>query len=391
MLGYLRTDGKKGIRNAILVCYLVECAKFVCEKIVSKFDDDIQLIGLSGCYPNEYTFNVLKSITTHQNVGAVLLVSLGCECFDKKALYKAITNSGREVEILTIQENSGTKESIKVGSLWVEEAIKKIKKVPREDIRVDELVIGTICGGSDGTSGISGNPAVGKAFDRFIKDGATCIFEETGELIGCEHIMANRAVNKKVAKDLLYAVQKAERYYTTMGHGSFSDGNATGGLTTQEEKSMGAYAKSGSSSISGVLKPSLYPKSKGLFLLDIVPDGKELWAFPNPNDTSEIIELIASGSHIILFVTGRGSVVGSAISPVIKICANPDTYKKLEEDMDINAGKIINGEATIEEIASEIYDTVLDVCGGKQSKSEILGHREFILGYKYFDNKINCF
>ncbi len=255
---------------------------------------------------------------------------------------------------------------------------------------ISELIIGTICGGSDGTSGMSGNPAVGKAFDKFLKNDATCIFEETGELIGCEFIMANRAVNEKVSKDLLFSVNKASRYYKTMGHGSFAIGNSKGGLSTQEEKSMGAYAKSGSSIIQGVIKPGIKANSKGLFLLDVVPDGQELWGFPNVNDSSEIIELISCGSHVILFVTGRGSVVGSAISPVIKICANPDTYENLKDDMDINAGEIINGTSSLEEIGNEIYENVLAVAGGEMSKSEELGHAEFVLGYKYFDNNINC-
>jgi altronate hydrolase len=387
---YLRNDGKKGIRNVILICYLVECAKFVATKIANSFDDDVQVVGFPGCYPNDYSQDILQAITTHSNVGGVILVSLGCECFDKHTLYEYIKKSKREVKVLTIQENNGTLQSINCGKTWVKKTIKILEKTPKTQMDVSELVVGTICGGSDGTSGMSGNPAVGKAFDRLIKDDAICIFEETGELIGCEYIMANRAENDKVAKDLITSVNKASSYYKVMGHGSFASGNAEGGLSTQEEKSMGAYAKSGSSRISGVIKPGMYPEKKGLFLLDVVPDGRELWGFPNVNDTSEIIELIASGSHVILFVTGRGSVVGSAISPVIKICANPTTYHNLKEDMDINAGKIILGHSTLEEVGDEIYEKILTVSNGKLTKSEALGHREFVLGYKYFDNNTNC-
>lgn len=387
---YLRADGKKGIRNAVLVCYLVECAKFVATKIASEFGDDVQLVGFSGCYPNDYAQEILQTVSTHVNVGAVILISLGCESFDKKSLFAHIKNSNREVELLTIQEEGGTLSTIKKGKAWVKETEEKLKHTPKTDMDISELIIGTICGGSDGTSGMSGNPAVGKAFDRLLKNDATCIFEETGELIGCEYIMANRADNEKISKDLITSVKKASQYYKVMGHGSFASGNAEGGLSTQEEKSMGAYAKSGSSSISGVIKPGMQPQSKGLFLLDVVPDGQELWGFPNINDSAEIIELISCGSHIILFVTGRGSVVGSAISPVIKVCANPDTYKNLKEDMDINAGKVIEGKASIDEVGDEIYEKILDVCNGELSKSEELGHREFVLGYKYFDNNTNC-
>lgn len=387
---YLRADGKKGIRNAILVCYLVECANFVATKIASKFDDDVQVIGFPGCYPNEYSFRILEAITTHVNVGAVILVSLGCESFKKNDLYEKIKASKREVEIITIQENKGTLNSIKKGQALVKEYQKKLTKVQKVSMDISELIIGTICGGSDGTSGMTGNPAVGKAFDSFLKEDATCIFEETGELIGCEFIMANRAINDKVSKDLLFSVDKASTYYKVMGHGSFASGNAEGGLSTQEEKSMGAYAKSGSSLITGVIKPGVKAQEKGLYLLDVVPDGQELWGFPNVNDSSEIVELISCGSHVILFVTGRGSVVGSAISPVIKICANPDTYENLKDDMDINAGKIMKGHASLDEVGDEIYNKVIDVANGEQTKSEELGHAEFVLGYKYFDNNVNC-
>jgi len=390
LTGYRRKDGRKGIRNVVLVCYLVECAKFVAQQISQAFDDEVQLIGFPGCYPNTYAQNVLEAVTTHPNVGAVVLVSLGCESMDKHTLYTRIADSGREVALITIQEKGGTRSSIDLGISTVSSMQKTLQNTPKVPMNIDELVVGTICGGSDGTSGISGNPAVGHTFDTLISKGATCIFEETGELIGCEHIMAERASSPKVADDLLFAVEKASHYYQVMGHGSFASGNAEGGLTTQEEKSMGAYVKSGNSQIDGVIKPAMVPEKKGLFLLDVVPDGQELWGFPNINDNAEIVELISCGAHLILFVTGRGSVVGSAISPVIKICANPITYGNLKDDMDINAGKIITGEATIEEVGDEIYHKTIEITNGELSKSEAMGHREFLLGYKYFDSNTNC-
>lgn len=261
----------------------------------------------------------------------------------------------------------------------------KIIDVERAELTTSDLVIGTICGGSDGTSGISANPAVGACFDILINGGATCIFEETGELIGCEHIMADRAESPELGQALITCVEKAEKYYTKMGYGSFAPGNAEGGLTTQEEKSMGAYAKSGSSVINGIIKPGDIPQKNGLFLMDVVPDGDPMFGFPNISDNAEIVEMIASGALIILFTTGRGSVVGSAISPVIKICANPETYQNLSEDMDINAGSIIEGKATVTEVGKTIFDCVIDIASGGKSKSETLGHKEFILTYKKFD------
>jgi len=152
-----------------------------------------------------------------------------------------------------------------------------------------------------------------------------------------------------------------------------------------EEKSMGAYAKSGASRISGLLKPGDIPPRGGLYLLDVVPDGEVRYGFPNINDNAEIAELIACGSHVILFSTGRGSVVGSAISPVIKVCANPETYRRMSEDMDVDAGKILEGRASLDEVGREILDLALAVARGAQTKSEELGHQEFVLTYKSFE------
>lgn len=381
-----RTDGRKGIRNVVAVAYLVECAHHVARRIVDKSDDpDIQLIGFPGCYPNSYADKVMKAIATHPNVGGLVIISLGCESFNREGLAAAVAASGRPVETLVIQQNGGTASTIAAGLA----AVARVKAIanagPRIPMAPSELVIGTICGGSDGTSGITANPAVGRAFDRFVAEGATCIFEETGELVGCEAIMSDRAITPELGAELIASVEKAERYYTILGFGSFAPGNAEGGLTTQEEKSMGAYSKSGSSPISGIVKPGDVPPSPGLYMLDVVPDGEPRFGFPNISDNAEIVELIACGAHINLFTTGRGSVVGSAISPVIKICANPETARRLAEDMDINAGRILEGAATIEEVGTEIYTRTLAVAAGERSVSEALGHQEFILTYKSFD------
>ena len=384
--GWLRQDGRKGIRNGVLVAYLVECAHFVASEIVTEFrGQDVQLIGFPGCFPNEYAAQMMERLCTHPNVGAVLFVSLGCESFDKVRVSAAVEASGRPVRTLVIQKAGGTKSTIKLGQDWIKSALLEIDNVSRTPLAPSDLVIGTVCGGSDGTSGISGNPAAGRAFDFLVAEGAACIFEETGELIGCEEIMAERAVTPELGQAIRESVLKAERYYQTLGYGSFAAGNAAGGLSTIEEKSLGAYVKSGSSQISGLIKPGDIPPCGGLYLMDVVPDGDVRFGFPNINDNAEIVEMIASGAHMTLFVTGRGSVVGSAISPVIKICANPETYRALFDDMDINAGDIIEGHRTIDEVGQEISELVYAVAGGQQTKSEQLGHREFILTYKSFE------
>ncbi|HEY0314720.1 MAG TPA: UxaA family hydrolase [Sphingomonas sp.] len=383
---WLRQDGRKGIRNTIVVAYLVECAHHVARRIVDKADDpDVHLIGFPGCYPNAYATRVMEAIATHPNVGGVVLISLGCESFNRERLAETVRASGRPVELLVIQEMGGTAATIEAGLAAVERVRAQARQVPRGPMTVDELIVATICGGSDGTSGITANPAVGRAFDRLVADGATCIFEETGELIGCETIMADRAITPELGREIEACVAKAEHYYSVMGFGSFAPGNADGGLSTQEEKSMGAYSKSGSSPISGIIKPGDVPPTGGLYLLDVVPDGEPRFGFPNISDNAEIVELIACGAHVTLFTTGRGSVVGSAVSPVIKICANPQTARRLAADMDVNAGRILEGDATLAEVGDEIYEQVLAVAAGRRSVSEALGHREFILTYKAFE------
>jgi altronate hydrolase len=386
MKGFLRKDGRKGIRNITAVVYLVECAHHVAREIVFPFrDQQVHLIGFPGCYPNSYAYRMVRQLCTHPNVGAALLVSLGCEGFNRAALLEEIRASGRPADAIVIQQEGGTRKTIAEGHRWIRATLEQLAATPTAEMGVSDLVIGTVCGGSDATSGITANPAVGRAFDRLIAEGAGAIFEETGELIGCEAIMAARAARPELAPELLACVDKAARYYTTLGHGSFAPGNAEGGLTTQEEKSMGAYCKSGNSPIDGILKPGDVPDRGGLYLLDVVPDGEVRWGFPNISDVQEIGELIACGSHITLFTTGRGSVVGSAISPVIKICANPETYRRLSDDMDVNAGKILEGEATLEEVGNEIYYKILEVAGGAQTASEALGHQECSIVYKSFE------
>ncbi len=386
LLGYRRADGRKGIRNHLVVAYLVECAHHVAREIATPFRDrGVHLIGFPGCYPNAYALTMMEKLCTHPNVGAVLLVSLGCEGFDRRRLTKAVEGSGRPVSTLAIQDSGGTRKTIAAGQQWVEHVLPRLAEQSPVPMRVDELTVGTICGGSDATSGLTANPAMGIAFDLLVAQGAKTIFEETGELIGMERLMAARAANPQLGGELERAVAKAARYYATLGYASFAPGNADGGLTTIEEKSLGAYAKSGQSRIEGILKPGVEPPRGGLYLLDVVPDGDVRFGFPNINDNAEIAELIACGSHVVLFSTGRGSVVGSAIAPVIKVCANPETYRRMAEDMDVDAGRILEGAATLEDVGCEIHELVQRVARGEHTASEHLGHQEFVLTYKRFE------
>ncbi|MGH3639473.1 MAG: UxaA family hydrolase [Mycobacterium sp.] len=384
MSGYLRADGRVGIRNVVAVAYLVECAHFVCREIAAPFRDEaVHVIGFPGCYPNDYAERIMTGVCTHPNVGGVLLVSLGCESFDRETLASRIAASGRWVQTLVIQKSGGSAATIAAGRSAVREALESLAATPRTAMGWGDLVVGTICGGSDGTSGLTANPAVGRAFDQLVAAGARCVFEETGELIGCEEHMRDRAATAELGTEIVATVDKAAAYYEALGHASIAPGNVEGGLTTIEEKSLGAYAKSGSSPIVGILKPGDIPPVGGLYLLDVVPDGPPTFGYPNINDTVEIVELIACGAHVILFTTGRGSVVGSAISPVIKVCANPDTYRAMTGDMDVDAGRVLDG-ADLDEVGAEIFELVVQTAAGAVTKSEALGHQEFLLGYKTF-------
>ena len=386
MNGYLRRDGRKGIRNVALVVYLVECAHFVAREIAQRYRGrDAQVIGFTGCYPSAYAQRVFERLCTHPNVGAVLLVSLGCEGFDRRRLRDFIAASGRAVETIVIQKTGGTAGAIAAGSDWLDVTLGTLAGSPTVPMRTSELVIGTVCGGSDGTSGLTANPAIGKAFDRLVAAGAACMFGENAEMIGCETFMAKRAVTPELGARIVHAVGKAARSDHAFGYGSFAPGNAEGGLTTQEEKSLGAYAKSGTAPIAGLLQPGVGPPRGGLYLIDDTSDGEPRHGFAQLNDSTKLAELAASGAHLMLFSTGRGSVVGAAITPVLKICANPETYRRLTGDMDVDAGRILEGAATLDTVGDEIFAAVLATAAGARTKSETLGHQEFVLTYKTYE------
>jgi altronate hydrolase len=387
MKGYLRKDGRKGIRNVIVVTYLVECAHHVAEQISRQTDTSempVHLIGFGGCAPNIYAQFIMERLCTHPNVGGVVIVSLGCENFLRDQLLQRVRQSGREGALIVIQEEGGTRTSIQKGIEAIRTMTPRVQGVPRVELHWSDLCVGTVCGGSDACSGITANPTVGQCFDTLVDAGATCIFEEPGELIGCEALLRQRGATHEVGKQLYDCIHKADVYYKKMGHDSFSQGNAVGGLTTIEEKSLGSYSKSGSRTIQGLIRPGEIPSAPGLYMMDVVPDGEARWGFPNVSDTAEIVEMMASGCHMVLYTTGRGSVAGSAISPVIKVCSNPITYSHLSEDMDINAGRIISEGASLSDCSSELLSLIEQVANGTPTRSESLGHREFFLGYKDF-------
>lgn len=384
--GYLRADGRKGIRNTILVIYTVECASHVAHAI-GQGEQDVHVIGFPGCYDNQYAVRMILALGRHPNIGAVLTVGLGCEYTQPAKIAQAVRDSGRPATSFFIQENGGTASSIDLGKQTIAqlraEMTRQAKLVP---MTWSDLVIGSECGGSDGTSGLAGNPAVGAFFDLLVDRGGTAIFEEIVEMIGLRPILQARGATPEASEQLCNTYDKAARYCREVRQYSIAPGNFAGGLTTIEEKSMGAFAKSGSRPIQGVIRVAERPPHNGLWLLDSVPDDHFMqFGYTNPNDSEGIMDLICAGSQIILFVTGRGSVIGSAVSPLIKITGNSITYDRMTGDMDFNAGRILTGETTLPAAAEELAALVRAVASGQQTKPEALGHREYFLMYKHQD------
>ena len=382
--GYLRQDGRKGIRNLILVIYTVECASFVAHQ-VGFGENDVHVVGFPGCYDNAYAIRLMLALATHPNVGACLVIGLGCEYTQPNRIAEVAAASGRPSRWFYIQEKGGTRLSVNEGkaALQVLREEMTANRV-RTPLQWKDLTIGAECGGSDGTSGLAGNPVVGKSFDFLVDRGGTAIFEEVVEMIGLKEVLRLRAATPEAADELDRTYQKAERYCRAVRQYSVSPGNFAGGLTTIEEKSMGAFAKSGSRPIQGVLRVAQQAPGPGLWLLDSVPDEHFMqFGYTNPNDTEGVMDLIASGAQIVLFITGRGSVIGSPVAPLIKVTGNSQTYERMKEDMDFNAGTVLSGEQTLEEAALDLMDTIAEVASGTQSKPEAIGHREYFLMYKH--------
>lgn len=383
--GYLRDDGRKGIRNLVLVIYTVECAQFVAHAI-AQGEPDTHVIGFPGCYDNQYAIRLMLALARHPNVGAVLAVGLGCEYTQPGKIAAAVRQSGRPAESFFIQEAGGTSKSIARGKEFLGRLRQEIAGVKRGPMTLADLTVGCECGGSDGTSGLAGNPVVGAFFDRLVDAGGRAVLEETVEMIGLRNLLELRAVNEPARRELAAAYDKAEAYCRSVRQFSASPGNFAGGLTTIEEKSMGAFAKSGTRPIQGVIKVAEAPRGPGLWILDSVPDAHFMqFGYTNPNDSEGIMDLISSGAQIVLFVTGRGSVIGSPIAPLIKITGNAQTYQRMIEDMDFNAGRVLTGECSLGDAGEELLSLVTRVAGGAPAKPELLGHREYFVMYKHQD------
>lgn len=387
---FLRKNGSKGIRNKILVIYTVECASFVAKEIVKKIDDaEVEVIGFSGCTDNAYAVHLLISLIRHPNVGGALVVGLGCEYVQPEWLANIAAEEGKAAEWFNIQQIGGTGKSIACGISLVKKMQQALTDTEIVPMGFGELVIGAECGGSDYTSGLAGNVVVGHLYDKLVDAGGTAIFEEIVEAIGLIDLLTGRAVNEEAKQELSYTYEKALDYCKSVRQYSVSPGNFAGGLSTIEEKSMGAVIKSGTKPIQGVLKVGNRPSHSGLWLLDSTPDPYWMqFGITNPNDNEGLMDLISCGAHLTFLVTGRGNVVGSAVAPVIKITGNSTTYSHMEEDMDFDAGRVLSGKCSQEELTLELAGLVAKVASGMLSKSEKWGHKEYFIPYKYQEKNV---
>lgn len=389
--GYARQDGRKGIRNHLVVVYTVKCSEFVAQKIVAKLDrNDVELIGFDGCTDNQYAVDLLISLIRHPNVGGVLAVGLGCEYVQPEWLSKIAKEEGKSSDWMFIQEVGGTEKAINQGVLSGQKMLSEMEKTPRCEMTCKDLIVGGECGGSDYTSGLAGNVVVGRFFDALVDLNGTAIFEEIVEAVGLGNLLVNRGANETAKKEIAYTYEKALAYCKSVRQYSVSPGNFAGGLSTIEEKSMGAVIKSGSKLIEGVLKVSQKPKKTGLWLLDSTPDPHWMqFGITNPNDNEGLIDLISCGAHIVFLITGRGNVVGSAISPCIKITGNYEVFKRMEGDMDFDASPVLKGECSQQELCDRLGNMVVETAGGKLTKSEALGHKEYFVPYKYQEKTVD--
>lgn len=383
--GYLRKNGKPGIRNRVLVIYTVKCSEYVAREIVQRTDSqDAELVGFDGCTDNQYAVNLLISLIRHPNVGAVLAVGLGCEYIQPEWLADIAAREGKLASWMFIQNEGGTRSTIEKGTAWAEWALKQLKNTKRVRMTLGDLVIGAECGGSDYTSGLAGNALVGRFFDHFEEQGGTAIFEEIVEAIGLKDMLVKRGANEQAKEDISATYDKALDYCRSVHQYSVSPGNFAGGLSTIEEKSMGALVKSGTKPIQGVLKVSQKPAHRGLWLLDSTPDPYWMqFGITNPNDSEGLMDLVSCGAHLVFLVTGRGNVVGSAVGPCIKITGNHDTFTRMSEDMEFDASPVLEGRKSLDEMAASLASYVIEIASGKLTKSESMGHREFYIPYKY--------
>ena len=388
--GFRRADGRVGTRNYIGILSSVNCSATVVDFIA----DEIMRSGILADYPNvdgvvpfthgtgcgmgskgeEYDLlaRTQWGYAGHPNFSAILLIGLGCEVFQIPRLKKTYgIAEGEHFQSLTIQEVGGTRKSVMMGVEKIREMLPFANRSVRETVPASELMLALQCGGSDGYSGLTANPALGAAVDILVRHGGTAILSETPEIYGAEHLLTRRAESPEVGQKIVDLIDWWRDYAAKTGgelNNNPSPGNKAGGLTTILEKSLGAVAKGGSSTLRGVYRYAERIDRKGFVYMDT----------PGYDPVSATGQ-VAGGANVLCFTTGRGSAYGCKPTPSIKLATNSDLFTRMEEDMDINCGDIIDG-VSIEEKGREIFQSILETASGKRSKSELLGYgrNEFV-------------
>ena len=371
--GFLRPNGKIGFRNHFLVVPTVICATRTAEEIASNFPNVVYLHNQHGCNhmkdDEKKVVNVLKGMASNPHVAGVLFVGLGCETIPTMKIFESVRAAGKPVECLIIQEEGGTLKTIEKGVRILQRMMEQyeIKEVETD---LSSVTVAIECGGSDTTSGIASNPVVGYVADRLVDLGATVVFSETTEIIGAEHLLIKRAVNEEVAKKLLELVSRCEQSALAGGEDirgvNPTPGNITGGLTTLEEKSLGAIYKAGTKPLKGVLEYAEPIPTGGLYFMD------------SPgHDVESVSGMVAGGAQVVIFTTGRGTPTGCAIAPVIKVTANAKTYSRMSDNIDVDVSDVLEGKTTIQQAGERLFQKLIEVLNGRLTKSEMLRHHEF--------------
>jgi altronate hydrolase len=398
-LGFDRGDGRYGSRNYVAVISTVNCSastsRYICDEVRARgllrnypqVDGVFAITHKSGCAMAEggpdhrQLERTLAGFARHPNVAAYLLVGLGCETGQAVHLIESqglipLGKSGADrgasppPVVLTIQECGGIRQTVEAGVRAVAELLPRANDVRRVPLTADKLILGTQCGGSDGNSGVTANPALGVAADRLVAEGGTVVLAETPEIYGAEHLLTRRAVSPAVADKLLARLRWWQWYTGVFGaqiDNNPSWGNKEGGLTTIYEKSLGAIAKGGSTALVEVLEYAEPIRHKGLVVMD------------TPGyDPVSMTGLVAGGANILVFTTGRGSVFGCKPVPCIKVATNTPLYRRMPDDMDLDAGVILSG-TSVAEVGQRIFAEILAVASGKRTKSEQhgVGEEEF--------------
>ncbi len=382
--GIVREDGRVATRNFIGICSTVNCSATVVRKIADwftpeKLADYPNVDGVvafshplgCGCEMTGDAMDQLRrtiaGFATHVNLAATLVVGLGCERNQIADLLEAHDlKAGPKLLTFTMQEEGGTRKTIEAGVAAVNKLLPEANRVKRETVPVSHLIVGLQCGGSDGFSSITANPALGKAVDILVSHGGTAILSETPEVYGAEHTLTKRAVSVEVGKKLIERIRWWKDVYAVgrdvQINGVVSPGNQVGGLANILEKSLGSAMKGGTGPLNEVYKYAEKVDSRGLVFMDSP-------GYDPPSITGEI----AGGATLIAFTTGRGSMFGSKPSPCIKLATNTPMYLRLEEDMDMNCGEMLDGGKTLEEMGQAIFEYMIATASGQKSKSELLG------------------